>query len=87
MRSLRSLIFPGVKIGKFSFISAGSLVTKDTEPYSVNRGRPSSYVSHIRDLSSKKYNISYPWIINYNLGYPDEELKEIKGMLLKAGLI
>lgn len=35
-----SLILPGVRIGKGSFIAAGSVVTKDVPPYSFVKGFP-----------------------------------------------
>ncbi len=35
-----STILCGIKIGKFSFIGAGSLVTKNTKPFSLNYGNP-----------------------------------------------
>lgn len=40
-----AIILPGVKISKGSVIGANSVVTKDTEPYSINVGVPSIKVS------------------------------------------
>jgi len=37
-------ILPGVTIGEECFVGAGSLVTKDTKPYSVYYGNPSRYI-------------------------------------------
>jgi len=45
-----AVIFPGVIIGKSSIIGAGSIVTKDVEPYSVVKGIPAVKV---RDLKKE----------------------------------
>ena len=37
---MNATILPGVKIGKGAIIGAGSVVTKDVEPYSVMAGNP-----------------------------------------------
>ena len=38
--SCRTVVLPGVKIGEGSVIAAGGVVTKSTEPYSINGGVP-----------------------------------------------
>ena len=43
----RSVIIPGVRIGKFALIGAGSVVTRDVAPFTLVRGnpaRPAGYV-------------------------------------------
>ncbi len=40
----RSIILPGVKIGKGSVVAAGSIVTKSVEPYSVVGGNPAKVI-------------------------------------------
>ena len=40
----RTIILPGVCIGKGSIIGAGSVVTKDVEPYSVVAGCPAKII-------------------------------------------
>tara|TARA_B100000674_G_C37498531_1_gene759270 strand:+ start:77 stop:625 length:549 start_codon:yes stop_codon:yes gene_type:complete len=43
--SVRCIILPGVKIGKGAVIAAGSVVTKDVEPYAVMGGIPAKKIS------------------------------------------
>lgn len=40
-------VCPRVRIGRNSMIQAGSLVTKDTEPYGIYRGRPAIKIGEI----------------------------------------
>jgi len=40
----RSVVLPGVKIGKRLIISVGSVVTKDVEPFSIVAGVPARLV-------------------------------------------
>lgn len=42
-----SLICPGVRLGRNSMIQAGSLVTKDTEPYGIYRGHPALKIGDV----------------------------------------
>jgi len=42
-----SVILPGVEIGRESFIAAGSVVTRDTEPFGFYKGNPARKVSEI----------------------------------------
>lgn len=42
--SCRTVILPGVEIGEGSVIAAGAVVTKSTEPYSINGGVPSKKI-------------------------------------------
>ena len=39
-----TVVLPGVKISKGSIIGAGSIVTKNTEPYSINVGNPARLI-------------------------------------------
>lgn len=47
-----AVIFPGLTIGEASIIGAGSIVTKNVEPYSVVKGIPARKV---RDLNKENY--------------------------------
>lgn len=41
---LRTILLPGVKIGKYSIVGAGAVVTKDVPPYSVAGGVPAPVI-------------------------------------------
>ena len=45
------IILPGVSIGEGAVIGAGSVVTKNIEPYTVNAGVPCGFIK-IRDVES-----------------------------------
>ncbi|AJB46122.1 hypothetical protein CR44_07895 [Campylobacter fetus subsp. testudinum] len=50
-------ILPGVKIGKFCIIGAGSIVTKDIEDFSIAVGVPAKVIRKLKLTSSNKmYN-------------------------------
>lgn len=49
----RSIILPGITIGKGAVIAAGSVVTKDVEPYSVLAGVPA------KKISQRNQNLEY----------------------------
>lgn len=42
-----STIICGVTIGEYAMVAAGSVVTKDVEPYTLVRGNPARYAYHI----------------------------------------
>ena len=50
-----SIILTGVKIGEFSMIGAGSIVTKDVEPYSIVAGNPAKKIGLIDKLGEVKW--------------------------------
>lgn len=43
---MRSIILPGVKIGEGVVIAAGSVVTKDVEPYAIVGGNPAKLIRY-----------------------------------------
>lgn len=42
-----AIILPGVTIGEYSIVGAGSVVTKDVEPYTIVAGNPCRVIGHI----------------------------------------
>lgn len=51
----RAIILPGVTIGKGAVVAAGSVVTKDVEPYTVVGGIPAKVIS--KRSSNLSYNL------------------------------
>ncbi len=46
----RAIIMPGVTVGSYSLVGAGSLVTKDIPPFKVVVGRPAKIIKDIREI-------------------------------------
>ena len=46
--AVRCVVLPGVKIGKNSIVSAGSVVSEDIEEYTLVRGNPAKKIARIR---------------------------------------
>jgi maltose O-acetyltransferase len=44
----RAIILPGVNVGQGSAIGAGSVVTRDIEPYTIAAGTPARPIGHRR---------------------------------------
>jgi len=43
----RAIILPGVTVGKGAYVAAGSVVTKDVEPYTLVGGNPAKLIREI----------------------------------------
>lgn len=43
--AVKSVILPGVTIGEYAMVTAGSIVSKDVEPYTIVRGNPAVKVA------------------------------------------
>lgn len=57
-----ALIMPGVNIGQDALVAAGSIVTRNVEPYNVVAGNPARKLSDIRKIKNKiTGNPVYPW--------------------------
>jgi UDP-2-acetamido-3-amino-2,3-dideoxy-glucuronate N-acetyltransferase len=48
-----STIVCGVTIGKYAMVAAGSVVTKDVEPYSLVMGSPAKHYSYVDKMGNK----------------------------------
>lgn len=57
--SCRTVVLPGVTIGEGSVIAAGAVVTKDTEPFSINGGIPS------KKLGNRNKDLKYEFDGSY----------------------
>jgi acetyltransferase-like isoleucine patch superfamily enzyme len=53
----RAMILPGVKIGKGAVVAAGSVVTKNVEPYNVVGGVPAKFIKKRNE--NLEYKIDY----------------------------
>lgn len=67
----RSIILPGVSIGKHALIGAGSIVTKDISEYMLALGSPAKIIKDVRTIISRATGRShYPWPENFERGMP-----------------
>lgn len=57
--SYRATILPGVTIGEGAVIAAGSVVTKDVEPYTIVGGIPA------KQIGKRNLNVRYNWNTSY----------------------
>ncbi len=58
-----STLLPGIKIGEFSLIGAGSVVTKDIPPGVVAAGNPAKIIKNITEIKCRKafFKNPYEW--------------------------
>lgn len=52
----RSIILPGVKIGRGAIVAAGAVITKDVPPYAIVAGVPAKVIGE-RKLKTLKYKL------------------------------
>jgi|SRR5919199_1789593 maltose O-acetyltransferase len=58
----RAIILPGVTIGEGAVVGAGSVVTKDVEPYTIVAGNPARVVN--KRSPNLHYGLNYqPWLL------------------------
>jgi maltose O-acetyltransferase len=58
----RAIILPGVTIGEGAVVGAGSVVTKDVEPYTIVAGNPARVVN--KRSPNLHYALNYqPWLL------------------------
>lgn len=58
----RAIILPGVNIGEGAVVAAGSVVSRDVEPYSIVAGIPARYVKN-RERNLVYLSSHNPWLI------------------------
>lgn len=46
--AVRAILLPGITVGEYSMVTAGSVVSKDVEPYSLVRGNPAVKVADLK---------------------------------------
>lgn len=54
--SANSTVLKGITIGEFSIAGAGSVVTRDVEPYSVVAGNPAKTIKTLNNIKADKHN-------------------------------
>ena len=62
----RSIIMPGVKVGKYAIVASGAVVTKDVPPYAIVGGVPAKIIGH---RERNEYNYGYLKIKDYSHFY------------------
>jgi acetyltransferase-like isoleucine patch superfamily enzyme len=62
---LGSIVLSGVKIGIGSIIAAGSVVTKDVEPYSIYGGNPAKKIRNRFDSEEQLIEHKILYQMNY----------------------
>ena len=49
-----AVILPGVTIGEYALVAAGSVVTKDVPPYAIVAGNPAKIIGYVTDPKFRK---------------------------------
>jgi len=87
-----SIIFSGVRLGNGSVVAAGSVVTKDVEPYTVVGGNPAKFIkkrftskqinflnsSKWWELEDKKIDLLSKYLLNENVDLFIKKLNYLK---------
>lgn len=55
----RAVLMPGIEIGKYAFVGAGALVTKNVPDYAVVYGRPAQVKGDIREIKNPDGTLAY----------------------------
>ncbi len=73
--STRSILLPGVKIGKDALIGAGANVTKDVEDGMIAVGNPAKVVGPVTKIKNKVTGENvYPWRYHFERGMPWKDI-------------
>lgn len=75
-----TLLMPGVRIGRGSFVAAGSVVRSDVADGDCVTGNPAERFSSIDKLVSMEHRIAHPWPRHFERGYPTDVLDRAKKM-------
>jgi lipopolysaccharide transport system ATP-binding protein len=87
-----SIIFSGVRLGNGSVVAAGSVVTKDVEPYTVVGGNPAKFIkkrftskqinflngSKWWELEDKKIDLLSKYLLNENVDLFIKKFNDLK---------
>ncbi len=76
----KALLFPGVRIGSDSFVSAASVVKNDVDRFSLVSGDPAKRKCDIRILRmpDDPRLKAYPWRFRFQRGYPEQVQEDWK---------
>ena len=72
-----SIIYSGVKLGNGSVVAAGSVVTKDVDPYTVVGGNPAKFIKWW-ELDDKKIDTLSKYLLNENVDLFIKKFKTLK---------
>lgn len=84
-----AIIMPGVKIGDYSIIGAGAIVTKDVPAHSVAVGCPAKVISTYEDYISKCKKMmddGAPIYTTYSANKSKEEKLQMQTDLMNGGI-
>lgn len=70
----KSVLLPGVHVGKDAMVGAGSVVTKDIPTECVAFGNPAKQKGSVREILNKDGEVAYPWRNHFERGMPWENL-------------
>ena len=87
-----SIIFSGVRLGNGSVVAAGSVVTKDVDPYTIVGGNPARFIkkrftskqinflnnSKWWDMDDKKIDLMSKYLLNKNVDLFIRKFKNLK---------
>lgn len=89
---MRAMLMPGVSIGEGAIVAAGSIVTRDVEPYATVGGNPARPIKlrfspqtiarllalRIYDLSAEDFARVQPLLVNDDIAALEQAIAEIK---------
>ena len=76
-----SIVLSGVKIGDGAIVSAGAVVTRNVEPYSIVAGNPARHIRWRFDESTRTKLLEIAW-----WNWPAEEMARIAPVLCSGNI-